>query len=242
MARGTQLSKIREMLKAEIGDFSGTNAARDSELNVKLSNKQQQYAKEYDWSFLERRWEVAAAAGTRFYVFPTVDADLGETAKIDLDMLDRVEVFWCNTYLPVLYGIGKDEYNFLNPSLNQAADPIRRWREASNPNEATGANQFEVWPVPVGSSTIRFTGNRQLLPLSADADKADLDDMLLVLGVAVDILMRDKQPDAQVKAQMLVRHLRHVGARNQTRDVKRILGQGMPYDGDRKDVKLVAIH
>jgi len=244
MARGTLLSTLIAMLKAEIGDFSGTNAARDAELRVRLSNKQIQLVLEHDWSFLERRWNVNVPAGTQFLAFPTVDADFSETAVPNIDDDLKFEVQWNNQFYPIMNGIGRDQYNLLDPKLNQRADPIQRWREASNIDETVGANEFEVWPLPVSPQVIRLTGNRNLLPLVVDTDKADLDDMLLVLGVATDELTRTKQPDAQIKGQMFARRLFQVGARNRTTDRRRIMGgSGMNQEGDRRtDIKLVAIH
>src|SRR4029077_790999 len=244
MPRGTALSDVRAMLKAEIGDYSGTNTARDLELNLLLYNKQIQLSHEFDWSFFERRWNAAVAAGQRYVPFPTVDADFGENVTINLDMLEtgKVEVLWNQNYYPIMYGIGEDEYNMLNPLLNQSADPIRRWREASNVVEPPDSNKFEVWPVPVSNQIVRFTANRNLLPFEDDADVCDLDDMLLVLGVATEILTRTKQPDAITKGQLFTRRLRQLGMRNPMRDKKRIMGGGTPQGDRRPDIKLVAIH
>lgn len=241
MPRGTALSVCRTMLKAEVGDFSGTNTARDAELNQLLFNKQYQLSLEKDWSFLVRRWDAQVAAGQRFVAFPTVDADLAETVSINLDNIIKVEVRWNNQYYPMLEGIGQEEYNLMDPTLGQAADPITRWREASNVVEPTGSNKFEVWPQPVSNQIVRFTANRLLQPFAADSDKCDIDDQLIVLGCAVDILMRTKQADAQIKVQQFSRRLHQIGSRLKTRDVRRGLGVGI--EGDRrKDIKLVAIH
>src|SRR6516162_1795627 len=111
MARGTTLANIRAMLKAEIGDNSGTNADRDAELNVLLSTMQKQLLFEKDWAFLIRRWDVGVAPGVRFVLYPTVDADFGESCTINLEEIDKVEVRWNNQYYPVKRGIGADEYN-----------------------------------------------------------------------------------------------------------------------------------
>lgn len=233
MARGTALSTLLIMLKAEIGDYAGTNTSRDAELSQLLSNKQLQLKEEFRWSFLIRRWNSAVAANQQFVQFPTVDADFGETALIDTDQLESVEVKWNSVYFDVEYGIGEEEYNALDFSLGQQTDPIQRWREASNIVEASQPNKFEVWPVPVTPQVMRFTGERQLLPLAVANDTADLDDMLVVLGVAADKLARSKQADAQLKLQAFGRRLRQLGVHNQTRRKCRILGGGGSNDFKR---------
>src|SRR5512139_295968 len=106
MARGTPLLALRSMLKAELGDFSGANTARDAELNQLLANKQMQLAREVEWAFLRRRWDVSVAAGQQFVSLPNTEIDYGVTALQDLDHVDRVEVRWNDIWQPVLEGIG----------------------------------------------------------------------------------------------------------------------------------------
>lgn len=236
MARGTTLANLRSMLKAEIGDNSGTNATADATLNVLLSNMQKWLATEYDWPFLERRFDVACSKNTQFLSFPTQD-DNGDVIALNLERFPRVEVFWNNVYQPVQYGIGQDEYNTLDFALAQQSDPIQRWRAATNPNEPTNPNTFEVWPVPVTDQTLRFTGQRALQPLAVDANTADLDDMLLVMFVAAERLTRLKQPDATLKMQKAQRRLAFIRQNYPTRERVRILGGG--DEGDfRRDRRL----
>jgi hypothetical protein len=71
-------------------------------------------------------------------------------------------------------------------------DPIQNWRWSEE-------GQFEIWPINVQGQSIRFTGQRALDPLAAGTDTADLDDLMLVLFVAADILARSKQADAKLK-------------------------------------------
>jgi hypothetical protein len=227
MARGTALSVLLAMVKAEIGDNSGTNSAADAAIQVQLSNLQKWLATEYDWPFLERRWDVAVPANTQFVTFPTKDDnDATNTAQINFERMPKVEVFWNNVYQPVIYGIGIDEYNTLDFALQQQSDPIQRWRAATNPNEQANPNTFEVWPVPVTAQTLRFTGQRALLPLAVSADTADLDDMLLVMGVAAEKLQRSKQADAQMKLAKFNNRLQFIRQNYPTRDKVRVLGGG----------------
>jgi hypothetical protein len=161
MARGTALSTLVTMLKAEIGDYSGTNTARDNALMQLLSNMQTQLALEYKWSFLIRRWDVQVPGGTQYVTFPTVDID-GESSTMNLDELKTVQVYWNTIYQEMEYGIGADQYNAMNPTLGNQSDPIQRWRERSNVDESVDSSQFEVWPLPASTQTVRFEGEREL--------------------------------------------------------------------------------
>ena len=78
MARGNTFSAIRDMIKAEIGDYSGNNTNRDAELYALIANKQLWLATEYAWPFLERRWDVGVAPGTQYVNLPTLN-DAGVT-------------------------------------------------------------------------------------------------------------------------------------------------------------------
>jgi hypothetical protein len=233
MARGTTLANLRAMLKAEIGDNSGTNATADATLNVLLSNMQKWLATEYDWPFLERRFDKVCPVNTQYLSFPTQDDNL-DTVALNLERFPNVEVLWNTVYQPVEYGIGMDEYNTMDFALQQQSDPIQRWRAATNPNETTNPNTFEVWPVPVTQQKLRFTGQRALNPLAADSDTADLDDMLLVMFVAAERLTRLKSADAQFKAEKAQRRLMFIRQAYPTRDKIRCLDGGGEADFKRQ--------
>lgn len=229
MARGTTLAVLRSMLKAEIGDNANTNAVRDAQLNTLLSNKQKVLATEHYWPFLERHWDVAAPANTQFLTLPTttVADPAAVTLDINLDQQPTVQCLWNTIYRPVLYGIKEEEYNTFNYAFGRQSDPIQRWRLATNPNEPSNVNAFEVWPVPVSAQTLRFTGVRVVQTMSSDSHTADLDDLLIVLFVAADLLVRQKQADAQVKLQAANRRLQWLREGYETKQVRRTMdGQG----------------
>src|ERR1051326_1863500 len=235
MARGTQLSVLLNMLNAELGYSTASNPNRDAELTMLLSNMQQWLTTEYNWPFLERRWDVVVAPGQQYVGFPTSN-DLPEVVDMNLERYPKVEVYWNTIYQPVAYGIGEDQYNFMNFALGQQSDPIQRWRAATNPNEPTDPNQFEVWPVPVTQQTIRFTGQRAVLPLSAPTDTADLDDMLLVYSVAAKKLTRAKDASAPMIAKEAARRLQWCKQNYPTEEKRRCLGNQFAdqFSSDRK--------
>lgn len=69
------------------------------------------------------------------------------------------------------------------------------------------ASIFELWPIPQTPQTIRFRGERSLNPLALDTDMADLDDILLIKGVAAQELARRESPDASMVAQQFSQRL-----------------------------------
>jgi len=191
------------MLKTELGDYSGTNTVADLVLDNLLINKQKYLASEYNWPFLEERWDSTVTAGQQFVAIPTVNSR-GASVTINFERPLFVERYYNQIYSEIEYGIGAEEYNVSNLAKSQANDPIQRWRFSTNVNEAADANQFEVWPVPVTAQTIRFSGQRNVIAVTAGtgSDTFDLDDLMLVLLVAGEKLIRSGQPDGQLKLQM----------------------------------------
>ena len=227
MSRGVALSVIRGYVNAECGFASQTtNTARDAMVNTLIANKQRWLATEYDWPFLASHYDLNAPANTQYLTLPTQTGQPNvATIALNLERMPTVEVFWNTVYRDVEYGIGEMQYNSMNYALGQQSDPIQRWRWASNADDPT-PNQIEVWPVPVTASVLRFTGQRSLLPLLVDADKADLDEMLLTYAVAAELLTRAKQADAQLKLTQFQRRLAWCRQMYPTEDKRMCLGQG----------------
>lgn len=119
--RGTNLQTLRSELKAEIGQSQTQGTFNDATLNVLLSNRQRWLASEYDWPFLEQRYDVTIPAPrSRYLTFPLVNTDRPF----------KGEVFWNNAYQPTEYGVDSIEYNYLNSDQNQTQDPVQRFRFA----------------------------------------------------------------------------------------------------------------
>ncbi len=68
-------------------------------------------------------------------------------------------------------------------------------------DDETDTEAIEVWPVPDTADVIYLTGKRNLRALLVDADTCDLDDQLLILTVAAEMLARSDKKDGQAKAQ-----------------------------------------
>lgn len=200
MARLTPLSTLYTMLQARLGEntqFTNTKA-RYYQL---LSDKQKWLANEYDFPFLSDRFDIAIPGGSRYMSFPTIDNE-GVTIAMNLERPYIVEVFWNNVWSELQYGIGSEQFNYLNSDQpGQIQDPIQNWRWSEE-------GQFEIWPINSTPQLIRFTGQRALDTMVSDSDTCDLDDLTIVLFVAADILMRSKQADAQAVMQAATERLR----------------------------------
>lgn len=200
MARGTALSVLRSMLKAEIGHNlqTGVAAAQDTELNQLLADQQELLWSEHQWRFLYTHEDIAMVANTRYYTaWSTVSFDLG---------FSKVEVKWGRDWIPVAEGISGEQYERVDPDLNQTRDPVERWQY----NTADG--KIEVWPVPSTSQTLRFWGQKVLGGFKTagsfdDTKTADLDDLMIVLFAAAQKLKRMKQADWQDKLAQATKRL-----------------------------------
>lgn len=196
--RGATLTATRAKLKYEIRDAALDNTAADAEYNQLLVNKQNELADAYDWQVLRREWNLSITAGTtRYYTLPTTDVR-GATATINFNRPVQVDVFFNDSYLCVDSGIGTAEYNYMNSDQGEQLDPIRRWDFATNLGETSNANQIEVWPLPLTTQTLRFSGQRVVNSVSTGTDKFDLDDLLLVYMVAADYLLFREHTNASI--------------------------------------------
>lgn len=194
MARGTTLSELTNQLRAEIG--ASTNVAQG--LNSVpywqqvLRRNQERLYNETMWSFLMIDREEVLNAGERYYTF---------NADVNFDFIQQAWIKYSTQWEPISYGIDPSLYNCQDSDLDVRNEPVRRWAHYEG-------NQFEVWPIPSADLTqsLRFRCLKKLSPLIAPTDKADLDDTLIVLFSAAEVLERLKSPDAKSKATLADRH------------------------------------
>ena len=190
MARGIALSQLLEDLKHEVGHSIATGAGGDADARLKylLKRKQAFLYDDYDWRFLHDIVTATASASGRFITFPT------DTSPETIDAIYRLEG---GSTIPLLRGISIEHYGIHNSLAGtpEEADPIRRFDYGDD----GGTAKIELWPIPATDATLYFDNKRPLGALSADNDTADLDDQLIVLFTAVDILKRAKHADWEDK-------------------------------------------
>lgn len=214
MLRNT-FSQIVEMVRDECAISSASSRGNDQLQYIqRLVKRQYEFlCDEHDWGFLHVTNDDATKilqAGERFYDFP-VRMQMGNTLKADM--------FYANVWIPLIYGIEPEDYNSMNPELNQRSDPVIKWRMYDE-------NQFEVWPMPASNGNkVRFRGKRLPEPLVSDTSRADMDDMLIVLYVSAEILAKQKSADSELKLAAAQRRLIQLKMRYTGRNVVR-LGMG----------------
>lgn len=225
MARGTTLGQLVTSLREEIGDATSAAQGQNNLPHLKqiLRRTQEFLWNDHTWPHLRVERFETLQAGERHYSLP---ADLS---------FDRVEgvpscyISYDDTWRPVAYGITPEHYNAVNPERDEREDPVRSWQVYED-------EQYEVWPLPATNGyRLRFVGIRKLRPLLNDGDRADLDDNLIVLFAAAEILGRRKGGDADAKRTLAGRlYQRLKGA--QSKKSMFVMGGGRdPLMGPRVD-------
>lgn len=185
MARHTMLTELREMLRAEIGASSnvamGVNTANQHD--HLLRRTQERLWVDHNWDFGSIQRDEQLIAGQRYYAF-------GD--DVDFDRIVDTHVKWGDIWHPIEYGISTSHYNAHDSDEGERLDPVLRWDHHEN-------NMFEVWPIPDSSYTLRFKAYRKLPPLIQPNDTAFLDDNLIVMFAAAELLARSGAKDANVK-------------------------------------------
>lgn len=181
MARGTNLVRLIDMLRAEVKaslNPAHNRQAHDPHVHH-LQQAQQDLWEDYEWPFLDINRDVQLLSGTYLYDPPT---DLG------LEGIRCVEVRWGGVWVPLQRGIGPEQYSLYDSALGEQSWPVERWRISEG-------DQIEVWPSPSDTGTVsdtegylRFTGKKKLDVLVDDDDRCTLDDRLIVLLAATNLV------------------------------------------------------
>lgn len=216
MARGVQLIQLVTRLRAECGQSVdvAVNADNLAQMKQILARTQEVLKDAYDWPFMYAERDKTLAAGQRYYGFPS---DMG------LENVDWVEAQWNTRWYPLEGGITGVDYNFKDSDTDQRSDPILKWGVID-----TGAGeQWEAWPIPQSNGgLVRLHGKRTLKPLIADSDVADLDDILIIMSAAAEILSRDKMADSKAKLAIFNQRLGQLRARTKPARTKPVIFGG----------------
>lgn len=206
MARGQQLSQLLQQLQAEVGlSLAPNTGLSTTDHRIQLLNRWQArlYAA-FDWDFAFVKRDVAVAVRDRLLQFP---ADL-ELERIDVSSIATGTAN--NDWRELGYGIGEAQYRLTDEN---AIGCPQRWAPAEG-------GKFEIWPSADGPYRVRFRGAAQLQKMVNSSDRAVLDDTLIVLHAASEVLKRQKAPDWEDKlreAQMHFTRLRSMLGGNKRR-------------------------
>jgi hypothetical protein len=228
MARNVTLGELIDDVRAEAGHSlqASLGVAMRDVLVKALQRQQRRLWEDHDWKFLRVHRDIVLNAGQRYYDLPN---------DLTLERIEKIEFKYGNRWVPVDYGIGQPQYDQYDSDRDIRAIPTQRWQEYEN-------DQIELWPIPSSNGTtsppnivLRIWGIRKLRPLVAESDRADLDDTLLVLFTAAEILAREKGADAGIKLKLAEKHLLTLKGRTSKNDVFTLSGepQGLMPQGPK---------
>ena len=219
---GVTLGQLVQDLRMEIG------AATQVGQGVSVLPKHQYICRrtqewlydDFDWPHLQFNLDIPINIGQRYYSFPAA-ANVNPFRVVQ----GYPSVYYNSRWYPVRYGIGPAEYNLSDPMQSMAQDPIWRWQRYND--QSQGQQQFEIWPVPAATSLLRFRILQNLPSLIAANDTAVLDDKLIVLTAAAELMQSMKDPGFQMKqAAAKARYAAMKG--NMDNDDVLVLGGGAP--------------
>lgn len=233
MARGTTLLELREQLRGEVGSsvLPAANVQAQQHQDLLLRRTQRRLWNEFDWSFKQISEDVPLTADQRYHNLPT---------NIDFERINGVWFKWGEQWRELDFGIEPSDFNIYREGLS--SDPPRKWdmkNDVSSPLPST--SQFELWPVPATNGTLRFKGVARLPGLSSDTDRAALDDDLIVLHAAAEMLQRARSPDADTKAGEARRHFNRLKKLDLSQKKKTFImgGGGRPHRQARPGIDFV---
>lgn len=222
MARGQTLGELVTQLRIATRHDSNPSLSQSMEpiFQQTLKDTQERLFDEFDWPFLYVTRDKSLEAGQRYYDLPD---------DMNLERLSKVDVRFADTWLPVERGINLNCYNIHDSDSDQRSDPVIRWDVV----DTGDGEQIEVWPIPVSASRLRFRGTRNLKPLVSQTDRADLDDQLIVLFAAAEILGGAKNDLAKLKLQQANKRLEVLRGRTTTKR-NRLARLGLPMEGSHR--------
>jgi hypothetical protein len=172
------------MLRDETGRADSVAVGVDDVPQLKqiLRRWQDTLYDKHDWSFLRTVFDrIPLQAGQRYYDMP---------ALLNIDRIEDVACWDGSIPREMTRGIGFREYASYDSESDVRADPALRWDV-----RWTGTReQIEVWPVPASNDLeLQFIGIRKPRALIANADVADLDDHMIVLYAAAELMPKGSE-------------------------------------------------
>lgn len=189
MSRGRQLQQIVSDLRAEVGDTTSVTQGQNAlaRYQTMVRRTQEWLYSDFDWPFLLVDRDVSLTAGTRYYNFH---------ADINFNRIREAFVLYSECWRTMEYGISPHDYNVHDSDSDDRLDPPSKWRHYES-------SQFEVWPIPASNDVdVRFRGIKNLSALVDDSDTADLDDRLIILYAASELLTVSNPAAAEIKLKL----------------------------------------
>lgn len=217
MARGTSLLRLVQMVREECGRSSSVGVGVDDlpGLKTKIKRAQEVLYDSFDWPHLRQFFDrEQLSAGERYY-----DPSDG----LNFDRIEKAVVWYSGISHPLCRGITPDDYNSYDSENDARSEPALKWDV-----RWTGTReQIEIWPIPsTNDQQLQFQGIRNLRPLVNDTDVADIDDQLIVLTVAAEILTGKKDPSASALTSAFQKRYATVTNNAHTNFKRYLMGRG----------------
>jgi hypothetical protein len=193
MSRGTELTVLVDMLRSEMGHTIVRSAGVQNLENLKqvLSRVEQILWAQFDWPFGYIVETLQLEPGAAYYDY-TENIDF--TRVVDIWHVDQ------STRIAHKLDYGIDPTHYMASMDRQ--NPVLRWRHQ-------GTARLEIWPPPISDTQVLMIyGIQRLANMVNDTDLCTLDDQLIVLHAAAELLERQGSPDAGAKAATAAAHFR----------------------------------
>jgi hypothetical protein len=193
MALYTTFGELLTQLRAEAR--LSTNPAVGADANTRyktvLNRVYETLYDSFDWPHLRLETSSTAfAAGQRYYDLPD---------GIDHTSIEQFIVNWSGNPYQIDQGIGLVEYAARDSAADEREDPPQRFDFRST---SAGGLQLEIWPLPASATaTFRIIGKRKWAKLVNSSDLCRLDDKLVSLYAAADVLAPINSDLAKQKAE-----------------------------------------
>lgn len=235
MARGTALSELVLQLRAEIRRSQNPAVGVEDLPSLKqtLNRNAQVVAMLRNWSFLHRRFpRITLNAGQRFYDLPD---------GLDLERITVVKVKYGGSFYDMRRGIDFGDYESFDPEENERSSPALKWATEYEP--VSKREQIEIWPLPDSSSQyLYFEGYQRADTMVNDSDTCVIDDIVVVLFSAAELLQSVDERGAKAKVDIANEHLRKLGIRSsltESSPVQMGLGSGkQAFESGRAVVRI----
>lgn len=202
MPRGvTTLEAIVADVRLETGRSSDRNFGQDEYGAIKnlVQREQERLYWDHDWPFLKVHRDISLQAGSRYY-----------DAPVDLNFERILGVYSQDgtTWLEMERFINANDYNVYDSDNDQRSDPALKWdilltsAVLTDGGPRAASEQIEIWPLPQTTGKIvRLEGIAKAAVFVSDDDVCTIDNTLLTLFCAAELLARDQRADAPAKLQ-----------------------------------------
>jgi hypothetical protein len=216
MSTGVTLATLIADVQFELGHSTVTTVGQNFRAHIihRLNREYERLYRDFSWPHLRKWADLALVAGTKTYTLPSIGGD-----PLTLGDLREVYAKWGGIWTPIKRGIEITDYNAFDSDGGVRNDPAQKWAPASE-------TQIEVWPVPASVGTVRLLALTPFKPMVLETDTCRLDDQLVALFAAGELLTRQGAKEAGAVMLRAQQHYMTLKQRLQTGANKVSLARG----------------